>query len=143
MAKIIIKDVRLIEGEYEFDDSYFTNRDMHIFKTVAGLRVGELEDAMEQKDNDVTVALAVIALQRNGVRTPAAVIDLLWDAPLGSVTADLSDEEEAEEDDALPPAIEPSDESKQGSNETVSSDALSNGSGDLPETSLEATGTPV
>ena len=44
----------------------FTNRELHLIKQIAGVRAGELFDAMEVGDNDLVVALAHIAVKRAG-----------------------------------------------------------------------------
>lgn len=69
----------------------FTNRELHLIKQIAGVRAGELFDAIEAGDNDVLVALAHIAVRRGDTARPS--LDELWDLPAGEITAeDIEDE---------------------------------------------------
>lgn len=79
-----------LDGTYEFDvvemltigaPGQLTNREAHRIKVMSGVRAGELEDALNAGDSDVTVSLAAIVLTRNRKRVDE---ELLWDAPLGS-----------------------------------------------------------
>jgi len=89
--------IKLLEREYELVPP-FTNRELHIVKQVAGVRAGEVWDAMEAGDNDVLVALAHIAVRRTGAPRPS--LDELWDLPAGGI--ELA-EPEAVEDPTTPP----------------------------------------
>lgn len=99
--KFIIKGVHPYDGTYEFDQSRLTNREIRKIKLLTGLRPLEYEDAGNAGDNDLGVAMCIIALQRSG-RFPEINEDLIWDADIGQITADLSDEVNAD-----PPAPEP------------------------------------
>lgn len=94
-----------LDGEYPFDEGYLTNRELHIIKQICGLTAGQLEDALEARDNDVNVALAVVALYRAGKtsKTPwnSPQVDALWDAPVGTMV--LSFDGDDEEPGELPP----------------------------------------
>jgi hypothetical protein len=72
----------------------FTNRELHILKQVAGVRAGELFDALSVGDNDVIVALAHIAVLRSPQNRPT--LDELWDLPAGEIAIDMPDEADAE-----------------------------------------------
>lgn len=147
MAKIIIKECgRLLDGEYDLDVGTFTNRELHTIKKVAGVRVGEFEDAMLALDNDLVLAFALIALRRSGKTVSD---EMLWDFNAGAITLDLSDEEEPVEDDALPPAAEPPAQPNASGNESSSETRTdSSGSGLRsvsavpPETNPPSTGRP-
>lgn len=103
--KIRLEGVFPYDGEYEMDLSYFTMRELHTIKKVAGVRAGELGEALEAGDSDVVVAIALIALQRAGKQVSE---DIIWDAPAGKVTLVAGEEEEADEDDPpTPQAVEP------------------------------------
>lgn len=102
MAKLKIENIDGLEGEYEFDPSYFTNRELHLIKRETGIRAGELQDAVEAGDNDLVVTLAYIALLRAGKKLPNA--DMLWDASAGTITLDLEEEGEAEGPPSPPPS---------------------------------------
>lgn len=100
MAKLIITGVDGIDGEYEFDASHFTMRELHTIKRIANVRAGELGDALDGGDSDVVVALATIALERNG---KTGVEERLWNSKAGQVTI-MPDEQPEPEDDDSPPA---------------------------------------
>lgn len=100
MDKVVIEGIPGYSGEYEFDTSrVLTHGEMHIVKRIAGVRAGEVDDAIAAGDTDMVIALAVIALKRSGKQV---VEDMLWDAPTGSITY------VGEGDDADPPAEAPS-----------------------------------
>ena len=99
MPKVRIESNTTLAGEYELDTTYFTNRELHIIKKESGVRAGELGAALEAGDNDLIVALALIALQRNGKMTSSSA-ESLWDLPAGRIILDASDEDEV---DASPP----------------------------------------
>lgn len=96
MAKLKIDGLPGLDGEYEFDDSRFTMRDFHTIKRLSGIRAGELMDAYLAGDTDLRLALAVIALERNG---RVGLEDQLWNAELGAIRLELGDG-----DDEVPPA---------------------------------------
>ena len=86
-------------------------------------------DAINAGDLDIIVALAEIALQRSG--KPHSV-EQLWDSEAGSITLDVSADEEVEEE--IPPPSEPVDEPRT-SDEPASSGIATNGSTEhSPET---------
>lgn len=100
MAKLILKDLGgKLDGEYEFDISYFTMRELHTIKRIAGVRAGELGDALEAGDSDAVVAMATVALNRHGIDDAE---DRLWNSKAGQITIVADDE--PEEDDGSPPA---------------------------------------
>lgn len=112
MATIKIEGIDGLDGSYEFDPSFFTNRELHIIKQETGLRAGELGDAVEQGDNDLVVTLAYIALRRLG--KPQAVMDALWDAKTGGITLMLGDEDS---DDSPPEQVPPSESDDGGTSD--------------------------
>lgn len=130
-TKIVIDGVDGLDGEYPIDLSYFTSRELHAIKKLTGLRVGELDDAMAAGDSDVLVAFAVLALQRNDKRVDE---DALWDAPAGSVTIVVG------EDDT--PPLESVQPASNGESPTSSGDASTSVSG-LRENDPSPTGTQV
>ena len=87
------------DGEYPLDLSYFTNKDLHTIKRIAGVRAGEIQAAVDADDNDLAVAFTVIALERNG---KAVHEQVLWDAKVGCIAIDHKTAEA--EADAVPPA---------------------------------------
>ena len=98
--KIVIEGIDAYDGEYEFDASTLTNRELHTIKRLTGVRAGELEDAMRAADTDLLIAFAAIAINRAG---KPVIEDVLWDAPIGLIRY------VGEESDARPP-----DEATQG-----------------------------
>jgi hypothetical protein len=73
----------LVHGlEFEISPP-FTNRELHLIKQIAGVRAGELFDAMESGDNDLIVVLAHLAIKRAGRHQPT--LDQLWDMSPGEI----------------------------------------------------------
>jgi hypothetical protein len=91
---------RAYDGEYDFDGTYFTNKELHTIKRMSGIRAGEIPAALEAGDNDLVVALTVIALERNGKTVHE---DALWNAKVGCIEAILGDGEQADDED--PPTL--------------------------------------
>ena len=90
MAKILIEsDNPNLNGSFEFDPSYFTNRELHTLKQEAKVRAGEIMDAFAAGDTDLLVVFAYIALRRAGRDIP---IDALWDLEAGKITFDVGEE---------------------------------------------------
>lgn len=112
MDRIVLAGIPPYDGEYEFDASYFTNREYHTIKRIAGVRAGELDEALGAGDLDVIVALAVIALQRNNQPHEE---DTIWDAPGGSIS--FIGSEDVVEDPTVP-AEQPQSSSGDGSKES-------------------------
>lgn len=140
MARVLIKAGLAIDGEYELDASYFTNRELHLIKTEAKVRAGEVEDALQAGDNDLFVVLAYIALQRAGKGNMP--IDFLWDAEAGKIKFDFT-EDEQQGGDARPPEIKP--ESSETGNGTPGSSSLAsstNGEQSPESLPLSVTGDP-
>jgi hypothetical protein len=110
--KIKIEGIPPYDGEYEFDVSYFTNREFHVIKRMASVRGAELLEALNAGDTDLFVALAAIALKRAGKIVHE---DALWDAPPSAITF-------VDGDDEVPPAeaqkTSPNDVSSSGQTES-------------------------
>lgn len=126
------------DGDHPIDVSYFTNRELHTIKEIAGVRAGQIEQAFADGDTDLVVALAIIALARAGhVRVDR---DRLWDAEVGKIDLVL------EEDDVSPPASALPSES--GGNERNGEPPSSSGQPlkivgeDLRGKNLSSTGSP-
>lgn len=148
MDKLIVKGLgALLDGEYEFDfiglltpgdPGCLTNREAHRVKTMAGVRMGELAEALGAGDNDVLVALAAVVLTRRGKRFEE---DVLWDAPVGSgVELVLADRDEAGEPE-IPPADAPPQSGPTGAPETSGGDSSNLGSAH-PANGQSPTGLP-
>lgn len=133
MAKIIITGIAGYNGEYDIDLSYLTNKDLHTIKRIAGIRAGEIQDALEAEDNDLAVAFTIIALERNG---KAVHEEVLWNAQLGCI--ELQGDPVVEDDD-VPPAPGPDDD-ESSSEKTRSSGPDSSSSADNLGNGLSRTG---
>lgn len=138
MSKLVIDGVFGLDGEYEADLSYFTNRELHQIKKQTGIRAGEFSEAFASGDNDVMVAFAVVILNRAGKE---GAEDLLWDAKAGSVTLLLDDEDEEGDAGEGGVGARPPD-SPTTSGPESSPDADSSGS-DENEPSTETSPTPL
>ena len=107
MAKMLITDTPGLDGEYdaEFDIGELTNRELRTIKKISGVTAGRLGEALKDGDNDLLIAYAVVFLTRAG-KDPEMAETLLWDAPVGSLQFDMTDDEEEQaqaEADARPP----------------------------------------
>lgn len=89
--KITVSGVPGWDGEYPLDVSYFTMRELRTIKNLAGVRAGELQDALAAGDNDVIVAFTSIAIRRKLDRDIHP--DLLWDSKTGSILVENEDDE--------------------------------------------------
>lgn len=143
--KIIIKGLGGIDGEYNLDigamldfghPETLTQGEAHKIKKATGLRLGELEDAVDAGDSDMVLAFALVVLDRAKKRYD---IESLWDAPLGSVVLEADEESASDEADNADPL---SLDDKNGSPEQ--SDRNGGGSGNPPsELSLPSDPSPT
>jgi hypothetical protein len=129
--RLKVTGVKPWDGEYEMDFT-FTNREMHRIKLLSGLRGAEVLDALMNDDWGGFVAVAVVVLERAGLRPDP---DDFWDADAGSLTLDASevatvplDETTAEGDSGDPSVSGPS------------SGPPSSGTSVIPETNPSGTG---
>lgn len=127
MDTIKISGIPGHDGDYQIDASFFTNRELHKIKQLSGVRAGELQEALNAGDSDVIVAVAVIAMQRNG---KAVNEDAIWDAPAGGIAFVGGDA-------ADPPAPAPS---KLPAEDSALSGPPSNSSSAPPESDPSPTG---
>lgn len=61
---VLIEGVEGFEGTWEVDTRNLTGFELRTIKRVSGVRAGELPEAMIAGDYDLTIAFAVIALER-------------------------------------------------------------------------------
>ena len=135
MDKIKVTGIRLYDGEYDFDPTYFTNKELHTIKRMAGVRGGEIGEAFAAGDTDLIVAFAAIALERGGKIVNE---DILWNAKVGAI--ELIPDTSDKGDDADPPTT--------GSEEKPSEKSDSSGStlsepSDPQENGQSPTGPPI
>jgi len=112
-------------GTYSLDLSTLNGREYNWVKKIANVRLGELFDAMEAGDYDLTIAFTVIALVRDGKipkETAIRAAEMLAENIIGSIASDFVADDE---DDARPPdeTTSSSDESSPSSS-TPSSEPL-------------------
>lgn len=110
MDRIVISGIRGYDGEYPFDATYFTNKEFHTIKRLAGIRAGEIKAAFDSGDNDLIVAFAVIALERSG---KTVFEEVLWNANVGCISLE-GDPQTG--DDADPPTQSSEDDRSEKNN---------------------------
>jgi hypothetical protein len=126
VARIVIQGVKPYDGEYEFDAERALNaREWRWIKKISGYLPVTIEDGFTGRDPDLFVALAAIAMCRDGKIDKDAglrVADELAEAPFDGTTITLVGDE-IEEDDESPPVLtsEPDESSPSGSLEKQSS----------------------
>lgn len=98
MANVVIKGVPGLDGSYDLELGRFTLGELHTIKKEAGVRAGEIEDAIRAGDTDLLVAFALIALKRAGREIAA---ERLWEADSGDIELDLDDEDDEVESTPL------------------------------------------
>lgn len=133
--KVVIQNVPPYDGEYPLDLSHMTNREVSTIKRISGYTPLEWGDAGDRGDSDIIIAFAVVALTRTGRFLPKVNEDVLWDADMGRIDIDTSDDEEAAEA-SPPPVSEPSATSE------PSGSAGNDGSDTPPENPPSSTGSP-
>ena len=145
MLKITITDVAPYDGHYELDPSErpYNGNELHLIKQFAGVRVAELDEAIIAGDYDVYLALATIALWREGKadkRTAPLLAEQLRDAEAGKLRFEFVADEET---DAGPPSQSGSENDNENDASVSSLTTLppSKASSDSsPETSLANSG---
>jgi hypothetical protein len=103
MDKFVVTGIPAFNGEYPVDIGAFTMRELQIIKRMSGVRAGELEEAFAAGDSSLVLALAVIAVRRNGKKWEDFE-QLAWESEMGQITF-MGEEEVAEE--AAPLTSEP------------------------------------
>lgn len=143
MPTLKITGVPPLDGEYELPSILtLSHRENHIIKQETGVRAGEIREALAAGDQDIVVALALIALRRAGKGEVVEFRDLLWDA-VGGITLDFTEEEKvAEARDESPPASEPEETMKPDAKNGPSGSDTASDSG-IPANDRSHIGTPV
>lgn len=124
------------DGDFPFPAD-LTNRELHTIKLMAGVRAGELEEAMTAGDTDILLAMLVIALQRAGHKVDT---EQIWDTTFGDEAGKIQfivDEED--EVEKLPPPSEPA-ESAEDSGQNGASGESSRSDGENPASDPSPTG---
>jgi hypothetical protein len=111
MLEIKLEGVGIWDGTYPYDPAIpFTGNELHIIKRFAGVRLGELMDALNAGDYDVVVCIAAFAIINAGKASrdrAQSLIDELLELPSGAITVtDVKVEEEP--DVVVPPSVPPS-----------------------------------
>jgi hypothetical protein len=134
--KFVITGVAGFDGEYPVDIGSFTMRELQIIKRMSGVRAGELEEAFGAGDSDLILAVAVIAVRRNG-RLWETFERLAWEADVASITYVSEDEEVAPDAD---PLTLPAPSESNAVQQPLSSETSDATSDEIPATSLRAIG---
>lgn len=145
MLEIRIEGVALFDGAFQLDvERPFRNSEWRLIKKISDVRMGEFQDAIEAGDNDVIVALAVIALIRAGrIQKNLALRagDELMDAEFGAIT--LTDLDQPDPPAAPPIGGSESEQPTDPAENSRSSSPDSSSTGDiLLVTTPSSTGTP-
>lgn len=136
MDKFVVTGIPAFNGDYPIDIGSFTMRELQIIKRMSGVRAGELEEAFAAGDSSLILAIAVIAVRRNG-KNWEAFEQIAWDSDLGAIT--FVAEEAADEPTPLP--LPTNEGSGKPSELPAGSGQRSHDDGDdLQETSLRAIG---
>lgn len=77
------------EQRFEVPES-FTYREMRQMRQITGLNPADLEEALQEGNGDLAVALAVISASRAGVELDP---EELYDLDFGAITAEGDDDE--------------------------------------------------
>lgn len=133
--KIRIEGVPPYDGTWDAGSSMdvWTNAEWAILKRVSGELPLTVEEKLVGADLTVVTAIAIIALRRSGRFGVRINEDALWEAPAPSFRLYLDDEDSEVDPDPLP-TREP------GTLGTPSGSHSLNGSAEISETTLEATG---
>jgi hypothetical protein len=140
VPKLIIEKLPPYDGSYPIDVTGFTGRQLHLIKSISGVRAGEILDALQAGDYDLVVAFTVIVLQRAGKSVNP---DDILDAEVGAITVKMDDAEVVERPPTSPPTS--GDESSSGGPSNSSAGSTTSGSpsnddGDQPLRILGPTG---
>jgi hypothetical protein len=99
MDKFVVTGIPAFNGEYPVDIETFTMRELQIIKRMSGVRAGELSEAFNGGDASVILALAVIAVRRNG-KDWEQFERVAWECSFDAFEF-FADEEVADEPDPL------------------------------------------
>ena len=143
-TRIVVKGMRPWDGEYELDtDRAFSSREWHWIKRVSGYLPLTVREGFAGQDPDLYVALALIAMCRNGrIQRDAwqRVAEQMAEAPFDAQSITLVGPAESEEDADIPPDLtsEPVGSSPTSSLESNSSEKpKQNSSGEPSRTSSD------
>ena len=143
-TRIVVKGMKPWDGEYELDtDRAFSSREWHWIKKVSGYLPLTVREGFAGQDPDLYVALALIAMCRNGrIQRDdwQRVAEQMAEAPFDAQSITLVGPAEAEVDDDIPPVLtsEPAGSSPTSSLENNSSEKPNpNSSGEPSKTSSD------
>lgn len=140
MDKFTVTGIPKFDGDYPIDIGAFTMRELQIIKRMSGVRAAELEEAFTAGDTDLILAIAVIAVRRNG-KAWEQFEALAWESELGAISF-VGEEPVADAVPLIPSApLEPSEKDVE---QPPRSGGTSASDGDAtPETNLRAIGSQV
>jgi hypothetical protein len=138
MSKFVVTGMPAFNGEYPFEIESFTMRELQIIKRISGLRTNELDEAIEAGDNTLMLALAVIAVRRNG-REWEAFEKLAWESEVGDISLEV-DEEVADEAAPLTPPKQNDSDAESGEKQQRSGEDSEDSTDDSQVTSLQVIG---
>lgn len=104
--------IKVGDAIYEFPEGDLTGREAAYLKSKAGVRLGEIAEAVEAGDWDVVLCMAVIAAGRSGQQLD---YEQLLDRPVGEVGL-------VGEEDEDPPTQAPSDGASDGTTGSTTPD---------------------
>ena len=129
MTKLVITGIPPWDGAYDLDpDRPFNTREWRWIKQISGYMPLTISEGFGGGDPDLFVALAVIAMNRDGRISREQGIDVamqLAEAPFDGATITFDSGEEADADLPLEPTSDPDRSSKIGSTENRSISGLS------------------
>lgn len=140
MSKFVVTGMPAFNGEYPFEIESFTMRELQIIKRISGLRTNELDEAIAAGDNTLMLALAVIAVRRNG-REWEAFEKLAWESEVGDISLVVDEDEEvADEAAPLTPAKQPDSADESSEKQQLSGEDSGIVTDDSQATSLQVIG---
>lgn len=144
MTKIVISGIKPWDGEYDLDsERAFNTREWRWIKQISGYLPLTIDDGFKGGDPDLFVALAVIAMNREGRISRDQGLDVaetLAEAPFDGASIMFDATEEVDE---LPPVLTSADDgsspNETRSNTSISGESSRNGSDLSDETPAPTT----
>jgi hypothetical protein len=106
MDKFIVDNIPAFNGEYPIEFGKWTMRELQIIKNISGYRGGELAEGFRSGDTSLLLAVAVIAVRRNG-KDWETFERIAWETDADFLTFIDGDKEAADEPTPLTQTNEP------------------------------------